>query len=113
MDVVKRTLAIWEGKTDPLPNPSKFNPEISPSISACLLKAMAVERENRFASAIEMQKALEKAIAEKNYRANDIEPVCNYFKPFSAGLTGLHKSESSPRSFRATLHNSSITPGID
>ena len=43
----------------------------------------------------------------------NIEPVCNYFKPFSAGLTGLHKSESSPRSFRATLHNSSITPGID
>ena len=75
MDVVKRTLAIWEGKTDPLPNPSKFNPEISPSISACLLKAMAVERENRFASAIEMQKALEKAIAEKNYRANDIEAI--------------------------------------
>lgn len=75
MDVVKRTLAIWEGKTDPLPNPAKFNPEISPSVSACLLKAMAVERENRFASAIEMQEALEKAIAEKNHRANDIETI--------------------------------------
>ncbi|MCY7347132.1 MAG: hypothetical protein LH614_13030 [Pyrinomonadaceae bacterium] len=65
MDVVKRTLAIWEGKTDPLPNPSKFNPEISSSISACLLRAMEVERENRFSSAIEMQEAIQKAVAEE------------------------------------------------
>lgn len=65
MDVVKRTLAIWEGKTDPLPNPSKFNSEISPSISDCLLKAMEVERDKRFSSAIEMQEAIQKAIAEE------------------------------------------------
>lgn len=65
MDVVKRTLAIWEGKSDLLPNPSEFNPDIPPSISACLLKAMAVKREDRFSSAAEMQEALQQAILEE------------------------------------------------
>ncbi len=65
-DATRRTLAIWEGKEDPLPNPSQLNPKIPSSISACLLKAMGIERENRYSSAIEMQEALQKAIAEEN-----------------------------------------------
>jgi serine/threonine protein kinase len=58
IDALKRALEIWSGKPDPLPNPSEQNPNIPPKISNILLKAMAVERENRFASAKEMREAL-------------------------------------------------------
>ena len=39
-----------------------------------------------------------------------IEPVCSYFRRFSARLTGSRKSESLFHSFSITPHNSSITP---
>jgi len=67
----RRTLAIWENKEDPLPNPSQLNPEIPQSISACLLKALEIERENRYSSAIEMQEALQTAIAEEKTRKKE------------------------------------------
>ncbi len=57
-DVVKRTLEVWEGRPDPLPNPTELNPEISANISACLLKALSIERDDRFSSAVEMHAAL-------------------------------------------------------
>lgn len=62
-DAVKRTLEVWEDRTDPLANPSVINPLIPQSVSACLIKAMAIERENRFDSAAAMQTALQGAIA--------------------------------------------------
>lgn len=68
VDATKRTLEIWEGKPDPLPNPSALNPKIPRSISECLLKAMAIERDNRFSTAIEMHEALETAVAEEKRR---------------------------------------------
>ncbi|CAN5425118.1 hypothetical protein BH20ACI1_BH20ACI1_08270 [soil metagenome] len=70
-DATARTLAIWEGKKDPLPNPSQLNPEIPPLISACLLKAMEIERDHRFSSAIEMQRMLQWAIAEGKPQKNE------------------------------------------
>jgi serine/threonine protein kinase len=60
-DVLKRTLEIWAGKPDPLPSPTAVNPNIPKAISDVLLKAMEVERENRFRSAEEMRKALSHA----------------------------------------------------
>jgi serine/threonine protein kinase len=63
-DVTKRALGIWEIGTDELADPSEINPEIPPSVSAWLLKAMAFERENRFRSAREMKEALHKITAE-------------------------------------------------
>ncbi len=68
IESTKRTLAIWENTEDPLPNPSELNPEIPPSISACLLKAMEIERAHRFSSANEMREALQTAIAEETAR---------------------------------------------
>ena len=62
-DVLKRTLEIWSGKPDPLPSPTEVNPSIPKAISDVLLKAMAVERENRFSSAKEMREALSEAAA--------------------------------------------------
>jgi serine/threonine protein kinase len=60
-DALKRTLEVWAGKPDPLPNPTASNPLIPQAISDVLLKAMEVERENRFASAKEMREALSEA----------------------------------------------------
>jgi eukaryotic-like serine/threonine-protein kinase len=61
IDSLKRALEVWSGKPDPLPNPSAQNPNIPPKISNILLKAMAIERENRYASAKEMREALSSA----------------------------------------------------
>ncbi len=71
VESTKRSLEIWEGNADPLPNPSGINPEITPAISAFLLKAMQIERENRFATAIEMQEALQIIIAEETRQKTD------------------------------------------
>lgn len=58
VDATKRILDVWEGKTDPLPNPSLLNPQIPATVSDCLLKAMEIERRKRYSSALEMQEAL-------------------------------------------------------
>jgi serine/threonine protein kinase len=63
-DAVKRTLDVWEDRPDPIVNPSALNPTVPLGISTCLLKAMAIEREARFASAFEMLKSLQDAIAQ-------------------------------------------------
>jgi serine/threonine protein kinase len=66
VEVTKRTLETWGGKEDPLRNPSKLNPDLPTSVSDWLLKAMAIEREDRFTSAIEMRKALHEAVNHEN-----------------------------------------------
>ncbi|HEV8592842.1 MAG TPA: serine/threonine-protein kinase [Pyrinomonadaceae bacterium] len=63
-DAVKRTLDVWEDRPDPIVNPSALNPTVPLGISNCLMKAMAVDREARFASAFEMLKSLQDAIAQ-------------------------------------------------
>ncbi|MGI8638795.1 MAG: protein kinase domain-containing protein [Pyrinomonadaceae bacterium] len=65
VNVVKRTVEVWSGKADPLINPAELNREIPASIADCLLKAMEVERDNRFSSALEMREVLQTAIAEE------------------------------------------------
>lgn len=64
-DVLKRTLEIWAGKPDPLPNPATVNPNIPKAVSDVLLKAMEVERGNRYNSAKEMREALSRAAATR------------------------------------------------
>lgn len=64
IDSTKRTLDVWEGKKDPLVNPSEYNPLIPEAISGILLKALAIERRDRYSSALEMQQALKNALAE-------------------------------------------------
>lgn len=64
-DVLKRTLEIWAGKPDPLPNPATVNPNIPKAVSDVLLKAMEVERGNRYNSAKEMREALSQAAATR------------------------------------------------
>ena len=72
-DVVKRTVKIWSGGTDILINPANLNSKIPLPIAGCLLKAMEVERDERFSSAQEMREALLAAISEdkKNKAAEE------------------------------------------
>lgn len=62
----KRVFEIWNGKPDPLKIPHIANPRIPQEISEVLLKAMQVERKNRYASALEMKTVLSKAA--RNWR---------------------------------------------
>ena len=50
--------------TDPLPPPSKVNPDISPALESVILKAMAKRPSDRFASAADMVRAVRIAIPE-------------------------------------------------
>lgn len=66
-DAVKRMLESWEGRPDPLANPSTVNVAIPPAISSILLKAMAIDRDERFSSALEMQAALDGAVTQDKF----------------------------------------------
>ena len=70
-DALKRTLEVWSNKPDPLRAPHELNPNIPEEISLVFLKAMEIEREDRFASATEMQQALHKAVAEIKRRERE------------------------------------------
>lgn len=60
-DAPTRYDAIEEGKADPLRPASEVNPEVTEEIGEVLSRAMAMSRRDRFASAVEMRKALQKA----------------------------------------------------
>jgi serine/threonine protein kinase len=70
-DALKRTLEIWSGKPDPLRRPHELNPTIPEEISHIFLKAMEIDREDRFSSTTEMQKALKKAAADIKKREKE------------------------------------------
>lgn len=57
-----RAIAEWTGKGDNLPPVRQINPKVAPEISEALQRAMAIERDNRFASASEMREALRVAL---------------------------------------------------
>ncbi len=74
IDALKRTIEVWSNKADPLSNPISLNKRIPPEISNLLLKAMEVDYDKRFTSAIEMQQALHQALAAVKVReANQLE----------------------------------------
>jgi len=70
-DSFKRALEIWSGKPDPLRRPHELNPNIPEEVSRIFLKAMEIDREDRFASATEMQKALNQAVADIKKREKE------------------------------------------
>lgn len=63
-----RALEVWAGRADSLTSLQKLNPQISPEIAEVLHKAMAIERDDRFASAHEMQTALQDAVSHETRR---------------------------------------------
>jgi len=56
-----RAAVIEHGTPDPLRSAHKINPRVHPSIAAVLQRAMALDREQRHASAAEMRQALRSA----------------------------------------------------
>jgi len=78
IDALKRTLEVWSNKADPLTHPTTLNSHIPPEISNVLLKAMELDHGKRYVSAIEMQQALQTALAnvrtrEANQSQNTLE----------------------------------------
>lgn len=72
-----RAINVWTGKADPLRPVSEFNKEIPPKIIEILNKAMALDRQDRYASAKEMKEALREA----RKPVKIIEPVTVKTKP--------------------------------
>ena len=71
IDALKRSLEIWAGKSDPLPNAYALNPQIPPSVSACVHRAMDIEHGKRFESAKEMRAALHEAFMSEKAREEE------------------------------------------
>lgn len=72
VDALERSIEILEGKTDPLPAPSEINPEVPTEISAVLMKALEIRRENRFSSAAVMRQVLQTALSQT--KAPEVAP---------------------------------------
>jgi len=64
IDVLARASAIISGRPDPLSSARDINPEVPPTISGILDRALALDREKRFSSAAEMRSALEIAVSD-------------------------------------------------
>jgi serine/threonine protein kinase len=60
-DALTRAAALVNGQPDPLVKASEANPALAPEVDHVLVKAMAQSREQRYASAAEMRKALHAA----------------------------------------------------
>ncbi len=68
---MERTFSVWAGKPDPLASPNQTNPNIPAEVSDVLMKALEIERENRFASAMEMRETLQTAIKQAKERETE------------------------------------------
>lgn len=71
VDALERSLGIWAGEFDPLPKAHELNPAIPTEISDVLTRAMEVEPEKRFGSAMEMRQALQTAVARAKERTTE------------------------------------------
>jgi len=60
-DALTRAAAVVNGQPDPLLKASEANSEVSPDVDEVLTKAMAQNREQRYASAADMRRALHEA----------------------------------------------------
>jgi eukaryotic-like serine/threonine-protein kinase len=60
-DALTRAAALVNGQPDPLLKASEANSEISPDIDEVLAKAMAQNREQRYATAVDMRRAFQEA----------------------------------------------------
>ena len=59
-DALSRAAALVNGQPDPLQFATDVNPAVAPEVSEVLQKAMAQNRDQRFASAADMRKALQR-----------------------------------------------------
>ena len=71
VDALERTLEVWSGKSDPMPTANKISPSVPSEISDVLAKAMEIESENRFDSAMKMRQSLKTAVAQAKEREKE------------------------------------------
>lgn len=72
-DVLTRADGMLGGGGDPVVPVSDINPEIPKLVSDVILKGIAVRQDERFASAVEMQKALRRAFNAASSEAQTVE----------------------------------------
>ena len=75
IDALKRTMEVWAGKPDPLEHPTKVNPEIPNEIADWIMMAMEIEHDKRFATAVEMHGALQKALEGEKSREDQTQQM--------------------------------------
>ncbi|MFT3745081.1 MAG: serine/threonine-protein kinase [Pyrinomonadaceae bacterium] len=73
-DALTRADSMLGGKGDPIKPLNELNPEITSAISDVILKAVAIRQDERFDTAVEMQKALRRAF-NKDKTDVDAKPV--------------------------------------
>lgn len=73
-DALTRADALLGGKVDPIKPLNELNPEITTAISDVILKAVSIRQDERFSTAVEMQKALRRAF-NKDKSDADEKPV--------------------------------------
>jgi serine/threonine protein kinase len=69
MDALTRAESVIGGMGDPIPSPRELVPEISAEISAVILRGIALNSEQRYSDAREMQRALREAYAQFQQRS--------------------------------------------
>lgn len=101
-DVLSRLAATSDGHSDPLLPANEVNPSVAPEVAAWLYQAMAISRNNRFASAVEMRKALRQRTgkstsgAETTSRLSSVSPQQNVSQPST--LVGVRPAQTSAES---------------
>lgn len=73
LDVLSRADAMLGGTGDPITPLNELNPEIPASISKVILKGVSVRQDERFSTAVEMQKALRRAFNSSTSEARTVE----------------------------------------
>ena len=68
VDALERTSAVWAKEFDPLPTVHELNPTIPVEVSDVLVKALEIEPEKRFGSAMEMRQSLQTAVTRAQER---------------------------------------------
>ena len=80
-DAVSRALAVNEGKPDPLKAPMEIDENIPEDISKAFLKALSIQKEDRFESAVIMNQVLRTAVVRTQERTKDGAEVPIQLKP--------------------------------
>lgn len=101
-DALERSIAILDGKPDPLQRPSDINDGIPAEISDVFIKAMSIRRENRFDSALIMQQVLKTAVVRVEERKAE-QPAA--VRPSSIPVQVEIKIEAEKASQPATVQN--------
>jgi len=98
-DAVTRAAAIVNGQMDPLKSASEVNPAVSSETTAVLKRAMAQNREQRYASAVEMRRALQSS-GEGRLVGGRSEAETVLLPPATVTVSAATKANDKPETVR-------------